>query len=524
MPRGNWISLAAESGSENTAAKVVDGRAFTERLAEHEGVPFAGSYEIHSIRVVGAFHPKVCMLSAGQRVLVGVGSSNLTRGGLGANLEIVSFYRGNVDDPLPQAVRSFLADLVLSKSIQMSARARSVMRVVAKGERENATFLTSMRRPLLPQLKERLRGFAVADLHCVSPLYAGVREEEDGLDLRLISKLRALWPTARDSVRVYTHFPKGTAGKLAGAETFDYAPTPETDDSTDDAEEAVSRAQKPGNLHAKALLFVNSTGVGRLYVGSANLTEPALSRTPASGNVEVLLEHSLDRKQTDSLIGSLTPTMFRPVNGKPKEVPKQRRPPPVGAGHISDAWERAGKIVLEVLRPVPARLRVGRKSSEKYVVPTHGKTEVTVPRDVAEALGIALPLERPFLLWETVGRTQVPFLVNPSVVAPVLGASGALGELAALLGELEGRTPAKASPTPPSGEADENSDREDDEEDPLAHLTRTDFQAELDVIAALVVRLRRGLPEGASLEELWPALATRWDWYPTIRRFLGGRR
>ena len=75
----------------------------------------ASTYELAPVRLKGpgVFHPKLIVLQAGARVLVGIGSGNLTPGGLGGNLELMLFASNDSPDgrALAGSAIQFLHDL-----------------------------------------------------------------------------------------------------------------------------------------------------------------------------------------------------------------------------------------------------------------------------------------------------------------------------------------------------------------------------------------------------------------------------
>ena len=88
----------------------------------------ASTYELAPVRLKGpgVFHPKLIVLQAGERVLVGIGSGNLTPGGLGGNLELMLFASTDSTDgrALAGSAIQFLYDLRRASAVRMPPSAQ----------------------------------------------------------------------------------------------------------------------------------------------------------------------------------------------------------------------------------------------------------------------------------------------------------------------------------------------------------------------------------------------------------------
>jgi hypothetical protein len=137
----------------------------------------APAYELSPVRLAGpgVFHPKLLLLQAGRRVLVGVGSANLTPGGLGGNLELMLFEDNRSEDgrALARSAVAFLEALGREPRIALTASARRFLaRVSASLPRaEGGPLLHNLHEPLLEQLR-RTRPPGVRRAIVVSPWHS----------------------------------------------------------------------------------------------------------------------------------------------------------------------------------------------------------------------------------------------------------------------------------------------------------------------------------------------------------------
>ena len=130
-------------------------RAFRTLIVHDAKAPIHGrpaaTYELVAALVPGAsFHPKLWVLQAATRWCVGIGSSNLTSGGFGRNLEVMSVAEGDPRrDPIPMAVAAFLARLAASTTVRLDRRARRalLLKVMYQGCAEKGVAICYPPRP-----------------------------------------------------------------------------------------------------------------------------------------------------------------------------------------------------------------------------------------------------------------------------------------------------------------------------------------------------------------------------------------
>ena len=140
-----------------------------------------GRYQVAPVRVSsgGVFHPKLTLLSAGPKRLIGFGSANLTSGGLGGNLELMLFANEANDEgrQLIGGAARFLDRLVASGAAQMPASAREFIQTTLAGiPRASNAVLDSLHVALLEQMARShlsaARGHDTRHLTILSPWHS----------------------------------------------------------------------------------------------------------------------------------------------------------------------------------------------------------------------------------------------------------------------------------------------------------------------------------------------------------------
>jgi len=269
--------------------------------------PRRGHYNIWRANWRGTFHPKMAVMLADASVAVGLGSANLTSGGLASNLECWQFFRDTEGDlPLLAAVRGFLESLrsgfVVSKHLGMKELIEALPRS------ESQCLVSTLGGQLLRQV-ERLVGSGARRLDIISPLNCNPASVLHRL--RKNSKIRKVCLYSGTHER----FPR-----IAGCDQCFYLHPPER--SLD--EDRVGR--RLGLPHAKMYAFHRKSRV-ELFWGSANLSASAWVRTGKQANVDFLVHSQLSTKEWIAIRDRL-PAGYRWRAGKaaddaslPEEVP-----------------------------------------------------------------------------------------------------------------------------------------------------------------------------------------------------------
>jgi len=486
---------------------LADGAALQkEGVLEHRASD--SGYELAPVRLRGAgvFHPKLVVVQAGARVLVGVGSGNLTAGGLGGNLELMLFASNDTADgrALAASAIQFLDDLRQADAVVMPRPVGEFLsRLCASAARnQGGPILHSLDQPLIGQI-EAGRPRAVERAVVVSPWHSSSASPE-GIEpavLQAVSGALGARPV------VHTEGERMAGGKGmkgprlgSGIEVRVLKPTSRVDDADLDAsagEDAETAPRRPARLHAKAYLAAGQRGA-TLWFGSANCTTPALLRSARRhGNVELLVKIALDRKALAAIDADLE-DMFEDKQGelsgaKPAQVPRPRGQ--VLTGYVSQ-WGEGATLILE-LAPSPAAraIRVARTAKLAPVVTVRAASGASSIELDAATTARLFGAEPSPVLWEQVGSRGVAFPVSVPCVPITEDAEIALDDA---LSDLWGRIPAAHERTKrrlrDDGELDTDGDEERDAE--LALLTRTEHQGRLDRIAVRVELLRRHLASG----------------------------
>lgn len=305
-------------------------------------------YGLESIRLAGGtFHPKVALAWGGERIVLAVGSGNLTLPGMQRNLECWDVLvhgwrdvpaRAQLSRSVASGVDGFLATLASKLdagawTTGLLAQARAVLGAAGSSlpERDDVWWLDSGRRPIGEQVVE-VMGTAPRQLEFLSPFHdpSGVAV----LDLARqtgVSGLTLLYAddTAFPLARARREWPGGIGSR------------------------AIVAKARP--LHAKVYRW-RSAEESWLLSGSANATRAALWTT---NNVEACLLRRAPRGAWDTLLASTA--------GTPLERPP---PPPVAAAAPlrilhARASERGVAVRLETTASrAPATVRVSYLESE----------------------------------------------------------------------------------------------------------------------------------------------------------------
>lgn len=450
----------------------------------------------------GVFHPKLVLLAAGRHHLVGVGSANLTAGGLGGNLEMMLFADNRTEHGrrLVGGAANFLDRLLRHESILMPLSAREFIEMALAGiPRDPTAFSDSLKTPLLGQMKaahyDHARHNDARELTILSPWHSAAAST-DGVDPAVLRKLKDSLGTSR--VNVYT---EGRNGRGPGLGTHarvhirtEKISAPAKDETPATDTDALLE-RRPMRVHAKAYLVESSRGGGTLFFGSANCTQPALTRSVSHrGNVEILVASKLGTTEVASVrndladLFSLAEKSFLVTSAPPpaqtsgvvlaghllKGSAKTRlrlETPTLSAGVVRIAGEPKGRLIrVRIRRGVgfvdnPADIQALFKSSE--------------PDRTSESWG--------GVLWERVGTSFAPFPVSVPLIA---GESGAPDDvLLDFVWEELGVWPATAQ-----GEASDDDEAQDlaaDDDKDLEALTEAKHEGQLDRLAVAVSILRK---------------------------------
>lgn len=460
-----------------------------ERVAGELRPPLAGAVNLHPVRVTtgGVFHPKLLLLRAGKHVRVCFGSANLTSGGLAGNLELWT----HSDSPeLAAATVWFLDQLCVSKALALEPAAKRSLQQALVGLPRNpnpavwSSLQGSFRDRLdSPWAKKARRAMVVSPLYATPGGLHAARNAIPTADLTLCTDLPVRLKSTK--IRTLVH--------------------PNEQDDDDEPQ--------PTTLHAKAYAFEQPNGTAVVWIGSANFTAQALTKSVAAGgNVELMVRTTLDKVAWRRLAHDLEVARFEPARDETVIPPVQREPIPTATGTVlgielyegehgpelmvSSTLDRGTVVLLSDGDPVKVLIRNGRGRL------TGDELRKLLP-NVDDRLGAATC----FAIHELVGKKMVLKVVNVPHVPPGPEEGGvARRTLDSIIAELMGLVPVYRPSNRDEGEsvddadthgldeADDESLSADDDElekrlDEITHQGRLDQEAvKLAVIEKLVRR------------------------------------
>lgn len=510
-----------------------------------------GRYELAPARCLrgGVFHAKVVFLRAGAKYLIGIGSANLTAGGLGGNLELMLFADHTTAQgrTLAAGLAHFFGRLLKSKDVRVSKTAKKFLDLTTAGIKpQRGIVLDTLETPMLSQMTDSCKkrsGLGIRSLTVLSPWH-GKAVTPDQVEPQVVRELRKHL-NIRGDVQVYTRDEDGKRrgpdlGKnvavFVSKSQFD-GPSLVENHRADDGEDAIrAYHHRPTDLHAKAYLVEAPTG-GLLFVGSANCTAAALLRPAArGGNVELLVPLHLTPHQVTQFKNDLG-VMFvsaQTLGQLPSRKYEGKVRGQVLSGRIVG---RTGRTLLEIEAPDACGNTVSI-SGDEHVFETNMKIDrggigrMDDTQELAKLFpgssGVPSRADDSWtsVLWEKVNGFWVPF----PVVVPLAANSSAdpCDSLLDVLDDLFGRWPVNRASqaaglgNEPLDDAPPNDDNDDD-----ALLTAAAHQGKLDRIAVALARIRKRIrahgltgTEASSVVERIKEMGWEPHLAPVIRSFL----
>lgn len=466
-----------------------------------------GRFQVSPVRCPrgGVFHPKLVLLAAGSRYLVGVGSANLTSGGLGGNLEMMLFADNATDHGrrLLGGAAHFLDRLVRHKHLLLPESAREFIDVALAGVRRDTGGLSdSLDVALVDQMaatpSTQGRRPGAREITILSPWHSAAASP-DGVDPSVLRRLKRAFDASH--VAVFTEGRKGRGPNL-GSSTRVYirvekpAPRGKNDELAEEGEADLER--RPTRVHAKAYLVEDSAAGGRLFFGSANCTHPALTRTVAGGgNVELLVASKLKKAEVAALRGDLA-DLFEHTD---KTFAVTAAPAPVQPAGVILAGQVSGGTAGPCLRieaptlhrgtvqiaGAPAGKLVRVRVNNRGIGWIEDRSEMrslfpeTAPARSSDSWG--------GILWEHVGKTFAPFPVVVPLAAGDHGTSD--GALLDLVWEELGLWPVQRPSEEVEPDDDQGDGTSDQDDEDLQALAEANHEGQLDRLAVAVSVLRK---------------------------------
>ena len=469
-------------------------------------------YEIGPVRCGGGgvFHPKLVFLAAGRRHMVGIGSANLTSGGLRANLELMMFADDTTEcgRQLVGGAACFLSRLIKKESIHLPASAREFIETALAGVKvDRHGLIDSLDESLLSQMVSLVLGKRGSndrfsrEVIILSPWHSALRSPE-GLDPAIIRQMSGAFG---GSLSIYTEGQKGCGPDL-GVPVYIRGERPrkaavDNEDSDNPHEEDVFD-RRPYRVHAKAYLITSPRQGGTLFFGSANCTLPALNRTPdGGGNVEILGASRLGDAEISAFKGDLNDLFVLTQKTFGAKAPIR---PETAKGIILCGRLTGGRngVRLHIEAPNVERgsVQVGPKP-DRFTVTVkirHGWGLVSKPIEIHDLFPDVLPKRSDSawgsVLWERSGREGIPFPVSIPLLG--VGTDSPDGFLLDLASEEMGFWPAETTNGGAGAQVDDQS-QDEEERDDLDALTEAQHEGELDRIAVRMSILRKRIMRSA---------------------------
>jgi hypothetical protein len=312
-----------------------------EEVDSPRNIPYP--YRIWRANWPGTFHPKVFILLANDRVTVGIGSSNLTSGGLGGNLEAWDFFSAgeNSARPVLMGIREFLEDLRKEGIVSDRVNLEELILALPKGKDKDHALLSTLRGSLIDQVGERISK-KVSKIDIVSPINCN--------PTKLIGEI--INKTGASECNLFTNTKK--LPKIEGVDKYwDLVPP-----SRPDEDEKYSVFATP---HAKIFSFSSASMVD-IFWGSANLSPSAWLKKGRAANVDILVHSRVSPGDWKRMQNNL-PAGHKWKEAKPKkyaEFPVDPPPRPNEWRLLHAIWDgkiltieasRSGKIFMILRSP-----------------------------------------------------------------------------------------------------------------------------------------------------------------------------
>lgn len=476
---------------------LADAGALQKQLSQD--APLRARFNVHPVRLAhggrGIFHPKLVFLRAGSAARVCFGSANVSTGGFGGNLEL---WTHTDDFEIVGAVARFLDQLATNTGVWVDpACARGIARAVAGIEmRASGRVWTSIDESFAERVA-RSPKIENTTLNVVSPAYATPK----GLvEVRKAFPCTSLTLHTDDNVVV------------PATKTLVYDPA-----IPGDVDEAGADQADPPRLHAKLFVFRDSQST-RAWIGSANFTAQALTRTPSNGgNVELLIETALPKGQAACLAEDLS-RLFQPSNEPPTQrVEDDAEGPGILGAVISCELVQARSGPSLVVHTTPGASSV-RLESGKVVI------NVAIQNARGVVRGADVPRMLPgcddsgagiWVISERVGAARYPVVVNSPHVPDYDTSLPTQAPLDALLDELRGVLPPPRTVSddvedvvPDMNDANDWEDYADDDGKCLAEVNHQGALDQVAVKAAVATKLVKRLTSGGTQKVFLQRLET----------------
>lgn len=287
----------------------------------------------------GLFHPKLLLVLREGGVFAYVGSANLTRGGLGGNLELgITLTTDDVRSRgTIRGIVSFVEEVVRGALLgrahatglevfdDIVKRAKLTLETLPGGDDGPLRFLHSATSPIWEQLVQVHGDDPLNHIDVTSPFFGAldVGDEEPEKDSLVDKVLSEATPWAAGAAAPRLTLRVGAVGQTSSLNGFPYGAV---ERHGRDVEVRAQRSSlESRNLHAK-LVVLEGARTTTVMWGSPNFTPAALLRTAGGGgNVEIALALKTPRADNDGSVmrGAFElDTVFTPHSGAFDGVPE----------------------------------------------------------------------------------------------------------------------------------------------------------------------------------------------------------
>jgi hypothetical protein len=318
----------------------------------------------------GTFHPKMLLLLANDRVSVGIGSANFTRGGMGANLECWQFFEDTSieDRSILGNVGTFLASLSRQRIVTKRIELDEVLQALPPPE--SGGICSTCDGQLFQRVTSQLKR-PIQRLDILSPLNSDPTP--------LISKLRAALEIKE--VCFYTSMENGKVPPITGCNRYYDLTIPKNDTEDGDVQRHYEM------LHAKIYAFHYGKHV-HVFWGSANASASAWLRTGPMASVDFLAHSRMTSREWQGFRDRL-PGHHQWKEKSPAadaEFPKNE-PEGCEAIRLLNAFWDGKRLILgaSANKRMSLSLKTSKPTIAVQVVFKEG--EANVPHEAAERLG-----------------------------------------------------------------------------------------------------------------------------------------
>lgn len=245
-------------------------------------------YLVNRIKTNGVFHPKLYMLASEKKIVISIGSANLTRDGIASNLELLSFFE--VSESKKQYI-SLLRDCIdYVQALAERTKSQSAISQVKKFteicrsylqmniDNEDVQFIHNLDQPIADTIVDRLKDQIVSKVQIISPFYDAA--------LAPLKIFKDAFSSSAFEIYIQQNkstFPKDIFNPLQTEYSLYLY-------------ENIERY-----MHGKAIVIHTEKEIF-LFMGSANFTRSALLQTAEKSNYEIGVFGNIEMVKADNLI------------------------------------------------------------------------------------------------------------------------------------------------------------------------------------------------------------------------------